>query len=171
MDRNLPERATHRRFGRLVRQQVVWSIFGLLAYAAASNIDYRRHIRRKLPGLWTGADRLVAVYFFPAVNGAQRWIRIAGVGVQPSEFAKVAFIAALSAFLMHRDITAGFSTGVLWPLLMSLVADGFDFEGARSGHVAHFSAGIVRDAIRRCARRDSYDWQWPARCCGRCGAK
>jgi cell division protein FtsW (lipid II flippase) len=106
--------------GRLVRQQVVWSIFGLLAYAAASNINYRRHIRASFLAYALVLLALVAVYFFPAVNGAQRWIRIAGVGVQPSEFAKVAFIAALSAFLMHRDIASGFSTGVLWPLLMAL---------------------------------------------------
>lgn len=106
--------------GRLVRQQVVWSIFGLLVYAAASNIDYRRYIRVSFLAYVLVLFALAAVYFFPAVNGAQRWIRIAGVGVQPSEFAKVAFIAALSAFLMHRDIAAGFTSGVLWPLLMTL---------------------------------------------------
>ena len=106
--------------GRLLRQQIVWSILGFGVLAAASRIDYRRLIRASFLAYTLVLVALVAVYCFPAVNGAQRWIRIAGVGIQPSEFAKVAFIMALAAFLMHRDISAGFSTGVLWPLAMAL---------------------------------------------------
>ncbi len=106
--------------GRLLRQQIVWSILGFGVLTAASRIDYRRLIRASFLAYALVVVALVAVYCFPAVNGAQRWIRIAGVGIQPSEFAKVAFIMALAAFLMHRDISAGFSTGVLWPLTMAL---------------------------------------------------
>ena len=57
--------------GRLVRQQVVWSIFGLLVYATASNIDYRRHIRASFLAYALVILALVAVYYFPAVNGAR----------------------------------------------------------------------------------------------------
>ena len=46
---------------------------------------------------------LVVVYFFPAVNNAQRWIRIGPVGLQPSEFAKVAFVLAMARYLMYRE--------------------------------------------------------------------
>ena len=46
---------------------------------------------------------LVAVYWFPPVNGAQRWIRFGPVGLQPSEFAKLAFVLGLARYLMYRD--------------------------------------------------------------------
>ncbi len=46
---------------------------------------------------------LAAVYAFPPVNGAQRWIRWGLLGIQPSEFAKPAFVLALARYLMHRD--------------------------------------------------------------------
>jgi cell division protein FtsW len=48
---------------------------------------------------------LVAVLFSPPVNNARRWFGIAGIGVQPSELAKLAaifFIAALLERRMHR---------------------------------------------------------------------
>ena len=45
---------------------------------------------------------LVAVDFFPQINGARRWIRLGGVGFQPSEFAKLAVVLFLARYLMHR---------------------------------------------------------------------
>ena len=46
---------------------------------------------------------LVVVYFFPAINNAHRWIRLGPISLQPSEFAKVAFVAALARYLMYRE--------------------------------------------------------------------
>ena len=43
--------------------------------------------------------------FSPPVNGARRWFGVGGIGVQPSELAKLAaifFIAALLERRMHR---------------------------------------------------------------------
>ena len=48
---------------------------------------------------------LVAVLFSPRINGARRWFGVGGLGVQPSELAKLAvvfFIAALLERRMHR---------------------------------------------------------------------
>jgi cell division protein FtsW len=47
----------------------------------------------------------VAVFFRAPVNGARRWFGVGGIGVQPSELAKLAaifFIAALLERRMHR---------------------------------------------------------------------
>ncbi len=46
---------------------------------------------------------LAAVYWFPAVNGAKRWIRLGPVGFQPSELAKVVFVLALARYLADGE--------------------------------------------------------------------
>jgi cell division protein FtsW len=59
--------------------------------------------------IWTGLGvvglALIAVLFSPPVNNARRWFGFAGIGVQPSEMAKLVaifFIAALLERRMHR---------------------------------------------------------------------
>jgi cell division protein FtsW len=56
--------------------------------------------------LWTALGlvslALIAVLFGPRINGARRWFGIAGVGVQPSEFAKLAMIFFVAAILERR---------------------------------------------------------------------
>jgi cell division protein FtsW len=67
-------------------------------------IDYR-HYRQPLV-IWTAlgivAFGLVGVLFGPRINGARRWFGVAGVGVQPSELAKIAVIFFVAAILERR---------------------------------------------------------------------
>ena len=42
---------------------------------------------------------LVAVLFGPEINGTRRWFGVAGIGVQPSELAKLAAIFFTAALL------------------------------------------------------------------------
>ena len=70
-------------------------------------IDYRTY--REPVFIWSCLGvvtvALVAVLFSPPVNNARRWFGIAGIGIQPSELAKLAaifFIAALLERRMHR---------------------------------------------------------------------
>lgn len=105
---------------RLLRQQIVWSVLALGAMAGVAVVDYRRFARAAPLLFATVVAALVAVYAFPTVNGAHRWIRLGGIGMQPSEFAKVAFILALAGYLAHRDLTTGF-TSLLWPLALAVL--------------------------------------------------
>jgi cell division protein FtsW (lipid II flippase) len=98
---------------------MVWSILGLGIMAATSLTDYRRLARHIFIIYTLAVLTLMAVYAFPAVNGAHRWIRFGGLGIQPSEFVKVIFILSLARLLMHRNVAAGFAGGVLWPLAMA----------------------------------------------------
>jgi cell division protein FtsW len=45
---------------------------------------------------------LVAVFAFPPINGARRWIKFAGFSLQPSEIAKLALAVFLARFLERR---------------------------------------------------------------------
>ncbi len=59
---------------------------------------------------------LLAVFLFPARNGAHRWVQIAGFTFQPSEFAKIVMLLTLSLLLSpenrHRR-TAFFYLGIV----------------------------------------------------------
>ncbi len=89
--------------GSLLRHQLVWSALaaGAAFLAIAPN---SRWICRASYWAYGGVlILLVAVYLFAPINGAHRWIRLAGFGFQPSEFAKLALVLALGRYLMYRD--------------------------------------------------------------------
>jgi cell division protein FtsW len=89
-----------------VKRQAIWAVFGLSAMVAAWKIDYRKLRPFLLPGLILSALALGAVLvpgLGAEVNGSKRWMRVAGMSVQPSEFAKVALYAFLAASLAKRQ--------------------------------------------------------------------
>jgi cell division protein FtsW len=88
-------------------KQLMWVALGLAILSLVMRIDYRNY--REPAFIWSflGAVTLalVAVLFMPPVNYARRWFSIGGLGIQPSEPAKLAaivFIAALLERRMHR---------------------------------------------------------------------
>jgi len=88
---------------RFFRQQVAWSVLALAASLGVSLFNYRILHRWSYAFYVVAIVLLVAVYLFPPVNGAQRWIRLGPLGLQPSEFAKVAFVLALACYLTYRQ--------------------------------------------------------------------
>jgi cell division protein FtsW (lipid II flippase) len=85
------------------RHQLIWAAVALAAMVAATVPNYRVMCRWSYALLGLAIGLLVAVYFFPAVHGVHRWIRIGPLGMQPSEFAKPAFVVALARYLMYRE--------------------------------------------------------------------
>src|SRR5580704_3833189 len=98
------------RFGKpylFLLKQGMLAVLGTTLMAVVMRIDYRTY--REPVFIWTClavvAVALIVVLFSPPVNHARRWFGIAGIGVQPSELAKLAaifFIAALLERRMHR---------------------------------------------------------------------
>ncbi len=87
-----------------LRKQVAWALVGLSILPIVMRIDYRTY--RQPVVIWTllalACVTLIAVLFGTRVNGATRWLSIGPLGVQPSEFAKLAIIIFLAALLERR---------------------------------------------------------------------
>lgn len=101
--------------GRYLARQTVWSCLFALTMGACALVSYRRLARWSYAAFALSLVLLAAVYAFPPVNGAQRWIRWGAIGIQPSEFAKPAFVLGLARYLMYRD-----SYRRLWGLAVPL---------------------------------------------------
>src|SRR5262245_19342504 len=87
--------------------QGMWAVLGLAVLAVAMRIDYRTY--RNDAFIWATlgvvALMLLLVFFSTPVNGTRRWFNIGGLGIQPSELAKVAavfFTALILERRMHR---------------------------------------------------------------------
>ncbi|MGH9254681.1 MAG: putative lipid II flippase FtsW [Vicinamibacterales bacterium] len=90
-----------------VIRQVMWTALGLALLWIAMHVDYRTYRSDAFVWALIGvvALTLVGVLFSTPVNGTRRWFGIGGLGVQPSEFAKIAcvfFTALVLERRMHR---------------------------------------------------------------------
>ena len=111
-------------------KQVTWVVLGLCLLLMAMRVNYQ-HLRQPVV-IWTALGTsilaLIAVLVIgPEINGTRRWFAVGGVGVQPSEFAKLAVILFTAAILdrrMHRinevsyslfpvAVVAGFVAGLI----------------------------------------------------------
>lgn len=88
----------------LVRQ-LIWVALGLGAMLITMRIDYLHYWKPQVVyGLLSlSLLLLAAVFFFPARNGAHRWLTFGSWSAQPSELAKIALIIFLARFLAVRE--------------------------------------------------------------------
>ena len=83
---------------RFLVQQIFGIIVGVVGLRFLSNFHYKKLIKYTLPIAWTVVGMLILVKVAGVtVNGAQRWINIGPMSLQPSEFAKPAVVLLLSA--------------------------------------------------------------------------
>ena len=90
-----------------VTRQVMWTVLGLALLAVAMRIDYRTYRSDTFVWALLGVVTvmLVGVLFSAPINGTRRWFGLGGLGVQPSELAKIAcvlFTALILERRMHR---------------------------------------------------------------------
>jgi len=88
-------------------KQALWAVLGLVVLGVGMRIDYRTYKNDRFIWAFLGVVglMLVAVLFSHPVNGARRWFGIGGLGIQPSELAKIAcifFAALVLERRMHR---------------------------------------------------------------------
>src|SRR6185295_7131781 len=92
------------KFGRphfFLIKQAMWAALGIALLWLVVRIDYRTY--REPAFIWSSlglvVTALVLVLFSPPVNNARRWFAFAGIGVQPSEVAKLVAIFFIAALL------------------------------------------------------------------------
>ena len=81
-------------------RQVIWYVLGTGAAAAVCCVDYHTLARWSMVAYWVAVLMLAVVLVFGTVRfGARRWFDLGFFSLQPSEFAKLAFILAQAHFL------------------------------------------------------------------------
>jgi cell division protein FtsW len=85
-------------------KQLMWATLGLAVLWIVMRVDYQMY--REPVFIWSSlaivAICLIAVMFSPPVNNARRWFSIGGLGIQPSELAKLAAIFFIADLLERR---------------------------------------------------------------------
>ena len=94
-----------------VERHVVFSVFGAFVMLAVSMMQPRLIRRLALIVFFSALVMMVGVLVAgDEINGARRWLRFAGFSLQPSEFAKPAFIVltawAFAEAMNHVDMPA-----------------------------------------------------------------
>src|ERR1700730_8191162 len=85
----------------MVAKQAIWTGIAFALMFAAMRLDYTwLRNRRVVYGLIVlTALMLLAVFAFPTVNGAHRWIKLSKFSIQPSEISKLTLAIFLAYFL------------------------------------------------------------------------
>ncbi len=87
-------------YNQLWVRQVFWCVVGLSAMIVICCVDYHILARWSYVAYWTAILLLILVFLIGPVRfGARRWIDLGPFQLQPSEFAKLAFILAMGNFL------------------------------------------------------------------------
>ena len=113
-----------------IKRQGIWLLIGFVAMIAASTIDVKIY-KKATPAVYVCTlALLITVLIFGFVgNGAQRWISIGPITIQPSEIAKIALILALARYfednaeraLDLKSKRVMFIYGTLFPILIMLI--------------------------------------------------
>ena len=83
-----------------MKMQAAATVAGIVAAYVVSRVDYRVWQRPvcvfSIIVVCVAACSLV--FLFPAVNGSRRWIRLSGISIQPSEFARIGMAIVMAAW-------------------------------------------------------------------------
>ncbi|HTX52013.1 MAG TPA: putative lipid II flippase FtsW [Candidatus Baltobacteraceae bacterium] len=106
-----------------LKKQTIWAGLGLLSMMWAMTWDVKR-FQRVTPVLFLGSLFLLLLVLVPGVgikiNGARRWLRLAGLSFQPAELAKLAVVLFLASYFARRqDRLDSFLDGFLPPALLT----------------------------------------------------
>jgi rod shape determining protein RodA len=88
----------------IAKSQIRWFALGWAVYFFFSGLDYRKLKEWTWFFYFAMLILLIGLFFVPAIQNVHRWYRIPGVNFafQPSEFAKLIVVMALSLYLENK---------------------------------------------------------------------
>jgi rod shape determining protein RodA len=104
------------------RNQVIWVVMGFITILIIASLP--THIFFSLSYVAYGLSILLLLYgFFTGVitKGAERWITIAGIRLQPAEFAKIGLVLALGRYLSTKTLSLQRMTSFIVPGIFILI--------------------------------------------------
>ena len=105
----------------IFRRQLRWVIVGLFLMIVAMLIPYDWYKRSSVWILGVSMGGLLLVPMFGATRGgAQRWLEVGSVTVQPSEFSKLAVVIFLASVLSDRRERLGELQQLAGPILLAV---------------------------------------------------
>ncbi|WTP60214.1 FtsW/RodA/SpoVE family cell cycle protein [Streptomyces phaeochromogenes] len=98
--------------------QLVWSTLGMGLFIAVVVLlrDHRVLQRYTYVSVVSALVLLVLPIFFPSVNGARIWVRVAGFSIQPGEFAKVLLAVFFAGYLAANRNALAYTGRRIWLL-------------------------------------------------------
>ena len=152
-------------------KQLMWATLGIAVLWIVMRVDYRLY--REPIFIWSALGIvtvcLIAVMFSPPVNNARRWFGVGGLGIQPSEVAKlvaIVFIADMLERRMQRINELGYGIvpiGIVVGALVGLILVEPDFGTAMTlaliAAVMVFAAGLSYTYVL--GRSSSHCPLWP----------
>lgn len=103
-----------------LKKQIMWSAIGMVGLVLSTRVNLRfiqKNARFILGGVLVSL--VLVLILGHEVGGARRWLRIAGIGFQPSEFAKLGLVIALADYLDRKQSKLKeFWTGFMPPMAM-----------------------------------------------------
>ncbi|MEZ5345115.1 MAG: putative peptidoglycan glycosyltransferase FtsW [Pyrinomonadaceae bacterium] len=127
-------------------KQFGFTVVGLGVMYATSKIHYKWYEHKYVVygSLIITVILLLAVFGFPAINGARRWIRFPGMSFQPSEIAKIAIPVFLAYYLTKNEDLVGDIRETVVPCLFVMgIVCGLIFLEPDLGTVIVLSAVFV----------------------------
>ncbi|HPH69290.1 MAG TPA: rod shape-determining protein RodA [Kofleriaceae bacterium] len=89
-------------------QQLRWMIVGSIVFVVTTMIDYRALVRLAWPIVIGAIGMLIVVRLLGEgahSKGSYRWLNVGPLGIQPSEFAKLAIILGLAKLALDAEVS------------------------------------------------------------------
>jgi cell division protein FtsW len=101
-----------------LKRQLLWSGLGLAGLLVALRVNLK-FLQRHARLIFLGVLILLVLVLVMGqeVGGARRWLRVGGLGIQPSEFAKLAVVLVLADYLDRKQSQLAGWSGFIAPLV------------------------------------------------------
>lgn len=120
-----------------LKRQFVIAVGGLLVAIIISKMDYRWFQKLSMLGYLLSYVLMVAVTFVgKEINGKKRWLGVGMFSFQPTEFAKVALIVFLAAYVVKHVNKLN-----TWKGMIQMIILGISDCGDRSSN--NLSSGVI----------------------------